>query len=132
MKCGQAAKLRRIAQRGGIRYAGVVIRRLIALAALTCALSACSTTREVEGTAAITGRELDAATALYGPWDQKLLVNDQPVYIWRRHMTASDGRNYYCELRVEMGWKQVIGRALTHGYPGACALFKVKFESHVK
>lgn len=105
----------------------------LALAAATFSAAACSTTNEVEGTAAITGRDLDAATALYGPWDQKLIDrNDQPVYIWRRHMTDTAGKSYFCELRVEMGWRNVIGRALTHGYPGACDLFKVKFESRVK
>lgn len=106
--------------------------RRLGLITLVFALAACSTVREVEGPAAITGRELDAATALYGPWDQKLTVNDQPVYIWRRHVTAPDGRAYFCELRVEMGWRKTIGRALTHGFPGACDLFKVKFETKLK
>jgi hypothetical protein len=113
-----------------------VTRRFVpplALASLLAlGLGACSTTREVEGTVAITGKELDAAVALYGNWDEKLLVKDRPVYIWRRQNTGAGGRVYFCEMRVEMGWHSLIGRALTHGYPSACALFNVKYESHVK
>lgn len=105
---------------------------LLLAAVLPLGLGACSTTREVEGTAAITGKELAAAVALYGTWDDKLIVKNRPVYIWRRQSTGPDGRSYFCEMRVEMGWHDLVARALTHGYPSACSLFNVKFESHVR
>jgi hypothetical protein len=105
------------------------VRRLLP-ALLTLALAGCAT-NAVEGTSALTGRELDSAVSLYGPWAEVIDVDHQRIYIWRRH-AVQNGTDYYCEMRVEMGFRQTIARALTRGYPVACDLFKVQFQGHVK
>lgn len=94
---------------------------------LALGLAACATP-EVEGPDALKAKDVAAAVSLYGPWAEQIQVKGRPVYIWRRQAEI-EGQTYYCELRVEMGFRQMIARSMTVGYPAACALFNVRYET---
>ena len=73
------------------------------------------------------------AVNLYGPWDSQMTIGATPIYVWRRHYTASDTKQeFYCELRVEMGFRRTISSSQMQGYPAACNLFGIKYTSALK
>jgi len=91
------------------------------------ALAGCATA--VHGPARLIGQELDAATALYGPWDDQIDRNGRPVYVWRRSIELANGERRSCELRVTLGFRKTIGSAVTEGFQDACRLYDVRYES---
>lgn len=93
-------------------------------------LAACSTVSEVTGDSALSGHDLDAAVGLYGPWEDFVVLDGRPTYIWRRHY-VDQKKNYYCELRVEMGFRRTISRSTMQGFPDACRLFSVRYKSNL-
>lgn len=103
------------------------IATLIAVLSLG-ALGACATTDTVQAPTALNGRELDTALNLYGKWDEKIVLNGRPHYIWRRAILMN-GQNYYCELRSEVGYRNIISDAVVEGYPAACSLFSIRYDA---
>ena len=101
------------------------MKRALAVAA-TILLSACAETT-INGPSRLTGQELDAAVALYGGWVEQVELQGRPLYIWRRSLVR-DGQAQFCELRVELGFRQTISRAYLQGFPEACRLFAVRYE----
>jgi len=101
------------------------MRRLLALA-MAIPVAACASS--ANGPSRLMGQELDAATALYGPWAEEVELNGQEVYIWRRSLVRN-GVAHFCELRVELGFRQTIRSAAMQGLPDACALFAVRTEA---
>jgi hypothetical protein len=101
------------------------MKPLLALA-MAIPIAACAST--ANGPSRLTGQELDAATALYGPWAEQVELKGRQVYIWRRSLIARGGR-HFCELRVELGFRQTIRTASMQGLPDACALFAVRTEA---
>lgn len=114
------------------------------------ALCGCQTMDEVTGDSALAGQPIDSALALYGPWEEYAVIDGKPIYIWRRHYTSttppaeiasgtaasaatatriSGPTDYYCELRVEMGFRRLISRSLMQGYPDACRMFSVRYRN---
>lgn len=89
---------------------------------LALALSACVTTFEGERPSALYGQHLDAAIALYGPWEERLDVEGKTYYLWRRSAKLASGE-VMCELRLEVTPKHIIARRLMQGFPEACNLF---------
>ncbi|MDB5448886.1 MAG: hypothetical protein JWQ52_14 [Phenylobacterium sp.] len=106
------------------------MRRTSILIAALLGLSACSTP-QVNGTSALAGKQLEDAIGLFGPWDQSLPLDGAPTYIWRRH-AVQNGVDYYCEMRVELGFRHTVGRASMRGYPVACELFDIHHQSRNK
>lgn len=104
--------------------------RLILAITAAVLLTGCSTVREVTGNSAIDGQPLDAAVAIYGPWEQLVVLEGVQTYIWRRHYTA-ESKDYYCELRVETGYRKTISRSVMQGFPDACRLFSVRYRAKV-
>jgi hypothetical protein len=90
-------------------------------------MAACATT--IDGPSRLRGEELEAATALYGPWDAELIRHGRPVYIWRRSVALSNGERRVCELRVTLGFRTKIGMATEEGFDEACRLFDVRYET---
>ena len=101
--------------------------RISILAALLV-LTACASTAEVDPDTALVGKGLDMAVAIYGPWQQKLVLSGRPTYIWRRELIEADAR-YYCELTVETGFRQIVSSGQMQGYPRACQLFAVTYDN---
>ncbi|WP_165830594.1 hypothetical protein [Phenylobacterium soli] len=105
------------------------MRLFVLASALALALGGCAST--TSGPSRLTGQELDAAVALYGPWADQVEVKGQTRYIWRRSL-LTNGQSTYCELRVELGFRRTIRRAYLEGFPAACELFAVRYESLTK
>lgn len=99
-------------------------------AALLCALllTGCATAPVVDAPTALNGHELDTALNLYGRYDQKVMLQGRPHYIWRRAVVLN-GQSYYCELRAEVGFRDIVKSAVVEGYPSACGLFSVRYAS---
>lgn len=97
--------------------------------ALFIPLAACAST--ASGPSHLTGQELDAAVALYGPWAEQIELDGKPLYIWRRRL-IQNGAPRYCELRVELGFRKIIRQATMQGLADACRLFAVRSESLAK
>lgn len=90
-------------------------------------LAGCATT--IHGPTRLIGQELDAATALYGPWAARIDRSGRPVYVWRRSVELSNGERRSCELRVALGFRETIARAWTEGFQDACRLYDVRLDS---
>lgn len=103
----------------------------ISTLAVLLALSACATATDIDPDTALSGKELDTALAIYGPWQQRLVLSGRPTYIWRRELIEGE-EHYFCELAVETGFRQIISRSHMQGYPRACLLFDVRFENQKK
>ena len=103
-------------------------RAIIAAVAAALGLGACSTLKEVGGESALSGQQLDAAVGLYGPYAEYLVLAGKPTYVWRR-LYPVDALDFYCELRVETGYRRTINRSLMQGYPAACQMFSVRYRS---
>ncbi|WP_334162095.1 hypothetical protein [Phenylobacterium sp.] len=101
--------------------------RALGIAAFA-ALAGCQTLGEVSGGSALSGQELDTAVGLYGPWAEYLVLDGKRTYVWRRHYVAED-KPYFCELRVEMGFRRTISTSTLQGYPDACRLFAVRYRT---
>jgi len=101
--------------------------RALGIAALV-AVAGCQTVSEVGGDSALSGQELDTAVGLYGPWQEFLVLDGKRTYVWRRHYLAEE-KPYFCELRVEMGFRRTISRTFVQGYPEACRLFAVRYRT---
>lgn len=108
------AKLRHAAYTGAMR--GLIIITAVLAAA------GCASSPKQEPGARLAGQELDTVVGLYGPWAERLVLEGRPTYVWRRRYQA-DARTYACELRVELGFRSLIGRTTMQGMPQACALF---------
>lgn len=89
-------------------------------------LGACATTFEGERPSALYGQHLDAARALYGPWQAQFTVDGRRYYLWRRSARTADGE-VFCELRLEITAHGLIARRFMQGYPDACDLFTARF-----
>jgi hypothetical protein len=108
------------------------VRRLIVPLALA-ALAGCANGSTIGGDSALTGQDLQAAVGLYGPWDTQVELDGVPTYIWRRHYTDPETRTErFCELKVEMGFRRLISRSQMQGYPAACELFSIRYQSTLK
>jgi hypothetical protein len=88
----------------------------------------CATVEVVDPPTALNGRELNTALNLYGQWDERLTVNNEPQYLWRRAV-VSEGQPYVCELRVVVSLRNIIRAVSMEGFPEACALFSVQYKS---
>lgn len=102
--------------------------RAIGIAAFVT-LAGCQTLGEVSGGSALSGQELDTAVGLYGPWAEFLVLDGKRTYVWRRQYVADDRKPYFCELRVEMGFRRTISGSTLQGYPEACRLFAVRYRT---
>ncbi|MCR5878717.1 hypothetical protein [Phenylobacterium sp. J367] len=102
--------------------------RVAALLSLTLLLAGCATTSTVDAPTALNGRELDTALNLFGRWDDKIVLAGRPHYVWRRGVTLN-GSTYYCELRSEVGYRNLISSTVVEGYPAACSLFQVQYTA---
>jgi hypothetical protein len=97
------------------------------------ALAACATPAAVSGDNRLSGQDIQAAVGLYGPWDQRVVLGDQPIYIWRRHLRpAGAASDVYCELRIETAYRTTVSRSQMQGYPAACDLFSVRYKSALR
>ena len=97
------------------------------------ALAGCATTPTVSGESTLSGKDIQMAVNLYGPWDSQMNLDGTSVYVWRRHYTSSDThQDFYCELRVQMGFRRTISSSQMQGYPAACDLFGIKYTSALK
>jgi hypothetical protein len=106
--------------------------RFVPIAALA-ALSACATPAAISGDSTLSGQDIQAAVGLYGPWDQRVVLGDQPVYIWRRHLRpAGSASDVYCELRIETAYRTTVSRSQMQGYPAACRLFSIRYRSALR
>lgn len=92
-------------------------------------LGGCATV--VNGPTRLMGENLDAATALYGPWTQEIYLQGRTLYIWRRKLITPVG-DRFCEMRVQLGFRQTIARAYLQGFPDACKLFAVRYQPETK
>ncbi|WP_374472398.1 hypothetical protein [Phenylobacterium sp.] len=88
-------------------------------------LGGCQTLAPAGAEGALSGQELDAAVGLYGPWTEYLVLDGKRTYLWRKRY-AGGPQDYYCELRVEMGFRRTISRSFIQGYPQACRLFAAR------
>jgi hypothetical protein len=106
--------------------------RFVPLTALL-ALGACATPATVSGESTLSGKDIQAAVGLYGPWDQRVVLGDQPVYIWRRHLRPTgSATDVYCELRIETAYRTTVSRSQMQGYPAACDLFAIRYTSALR
>jgi hypothetical protein len=96
---------------------------------LAAAVCACQST--TYGSSRLAGQDLDAAVALYGPWNDQIQLSGRPLYIWRRTL-ITNGAPQVCEFRVELGFRRQISRAYMQGMPAACQLYAVKSEMSTK
>ncbi|HEY8571789.1 hypothetical protein [Phenylobacterium sp.] len=101
--------------------------RAIALSALLL-LAGCATAPVVDAPTALDGRELDTALNLFGRYDERVQLDGKPYYVWRRAVILS-GQTYYCELRAEVGYRNIIRASVVEGYPAACNLFAVQYTA---
>jgi hypothetical protein len=104
-------------------------RAILAVIFAAAALAGCQST--VLGTSRLVGEDLDAAVALYGPWNEQITLKNRPVYIWRR-VLLTDASPKYCELRVQLGFRRTISSAYMQGVPAACELYAVRSVSATK
>jgi hypothetical protein len=102
------------------------MRAIGILAALL--VTGCATVRAVDAPTALNGHELDTALNLYGRWDEQVVLQGRPHYIWRRAVLLN-GQSYFCELRTEIGYRNVIKASVVEGYPAACGLFTVQYSA---
>lgn len=118
-------------------YPGIMLQRsrnglrLAGAAAMACALTltaACATTTVVDGQSALDGKDLETAVSLYGRPDERAAYGGKSFYIWRRAATV-EGRTAGCELRAELGYRNMIRQTQLEGFPAACQLFSVQFTS---
>jgi hypothetical protein len=100
--------------------------RTAALASLALLLAGCATAPTLDAPSALNGHGLDTAFNLYGRWDQRVVLNGRPHYVWRRAVVMN-GKSYYCELRAQLGFRDVIASSVVEGYPTACSLFNVQY-----
>ena len=94
---------------------------------LAACLGLCACETVVQGPSRLTGQPLDSAVALYGPWVEEVRLSGQPVYIWRRTLIVQ-GVAQVCELRVQLGYHDIIRSAALQGVGGACQLYAVRTE----
>jgi hypothetical protein len=102
--------------------------RAAILATFALLLAGCATAPVVDASTVLAGHDMATATSLYGRWDQKVMLEGRPHYIWRRAVVLN-GETYYCELRAETGFRDTIRSSIVEGYPAACGLFSVQFSS---
>lgn len=102
----------------------------IAISAMlaAAALAGCATAPVVDGSSALAGKDMATALSLYGRYDQKVMLEGRPHYIWRRAVVMN-GDTYYCELRAETGFRDTIRSTIVEGYPAACSLFTVRYTN---
>jgi len=100
--------------------------RLLALLLPGALLAGCVTSFEGERPSSLYGQHVDAAVALYGPWQDQMTLAGKRYYLWRRSVETTEGPRF-CELRLEITPKQLIARRLLQGYPEACGLFTAQF-----
>lgn len=106
--------------------------RFVPIAALL-ALTACATPAAIPGESRLSGQDIQAAVNLYGPWDQRIVLGEQPVYIWRRHLRpAGATSDVYCEMRIETAYRTTVSRSSMQGYPAACQLFAIRYTSALR
>lgn len=105
------------------------MRSVLPVLVAATALAGCASA--AGGPSHLTGQQLDAAVALYGPWADEIEFEDRPLYIWRRSF-VQDGSPRYCELRIQLGFRRTIRRAYLQGFPDACRLFAVRYEAAPK
>jgi hypothetical protein len=106
--------------------------RFVPIAALL-ALGACATPAAVSSENRLEGQDIQSAVNLYGPWSQRVMLGDQPVYIWRRHLRpAGSDTDVYCEMRIETGYRDTVSRSQMQGYPAACNLFRIRYTSALR
>lgn len=101
--------------------------RFLALA-ISLFLAGCATTPVLDAPTALNGKELETALNLYGRWDERVVLDGKPHYIWRRAVVLG-GKSYYCELRAEAGFRNTIKASIVEGYPAACGLFSVQYTA---
>lgn len=101
--------------------------RIAALSSLLL-LGACATAPVLDGPTVLNGRGFDTAVNLYGPYDERAVLDGRETYIWRRAVILG-GKTYYCELRTRTGFRQTIANTVLQGYPAACSLFSVQFRN---
>jgi hypothetical protein len=99
--------------------------------AIALVLSGCATATEADPETALSGKDIGAAIGIYGPWEQKLVLAGRPTYIWRRQLIEGDAR-YYCEMMVETGFRNTIARSYMQGFPRACQMFNVRYDTDLK
>jgi hypothetical protein len=102
--------------------------RAALLASFALTLAGCATAPVVDASTALAGRDMATATSLYGRWDQKVMLEGRPHYIWRRAVVLN-GETFYCELRAETGFHDSIRSSIVEGYPAACGLFAVQYTA---
>lgn len=102
----------------------------VLLLAGSATLAGCATVSAVDAPTALNGHELDTALNLYGPWDEKVILQGRPHYVWRRAVVLN-AHTYYCELRAEVGYREAIKASIVEGYPAACGLFTVQYVPEV-
>jgi hypothetical protein len=105
------------------------VSRAVALALAAVAptlLAGCATEFEGERPSTLYGQPTDAAVALYGRWDESVVLAGKLYYIWRRSVDTDEGPRF-CELRLEITERNTIARRLMQGYPDACGLFAARF-----
>lgn len=96
--------------------------------ALPAALTGCATQPVVEARDALHGQDLQTAINLYGRFDERISYGGKAYYLWRKAV-AVEGTPHVCELRVELGYRNVIRDTVLEGYPAACGMFSVQYSS---
>src|SRR5690349_9219913 len=104
--------------------------RYIALA-ISLFLAGCATTSVVDAPTALNGKDMETALNLYGRWDQRVVLDGRPHYVWRRAVVLNS-QTYYCELRAEVGFRNTIKSSIVEGYPAACGLFSVQYTTNTE
>lgn len=102
--------------------------RTAALAVLALIVAGCATAPALDAPSALNGHELETALNLYGRWDERVVLDGRPHYVWRRAVVMN-GASYYCELRAEVGFRDTIKSSIVEGYPAACGLFTVRYST---
>ena len=100
----------------------------IAALALATALSACATAPVVDASHALAGHDLETANALYGRYQDRARIGGKDYYLWRRAVQVGD-QSMVCELRVELGFRNMVRSSIAEGYPAACDQFSVRFTA---
>jgi hypothetical protein len=98
------------------------------LLALATAVGGCATQRVLEARDALHGQDLQTAINLYGRFDERVSYGGKAYYLWRRAVSV-EGTPHVCELRVELGYRNIIRDTLLEGYPAACGMFSVEYSS---